>query len=253
LNTTYKRLSILFIILFLLPFLVFLGVSFLLVEQRFYPILYQFSITLSLGIALYYFLKVDRKWKGWIGWFFLVLSLIFLFVGDTIWNFYAIFLNQEAPFPGISDIFYALFYLLAFIFLTYFIRLLRIELNPSEKFMIIIISLVFLGLLIQQVVLPILVSNTHWLEKTLNVFYLLGDFILLVLAFVLMIQFWGGKVAKSYAYFILGISACTIADIVFSYIFGNYGISNWVDIFYLLSFLLLSFSVIIESMLYINK
>ncbi len=249
-NTTYKKLGILFIILFLLPFLVFLGVSFLLVEQRVYPIFYQLSITISLGIALYYFLKMDHKWKGWIGWFFLVMSLIFLFVGDTIWDFYAIFLNQTAPFPGISDIFYTLFYIFAFIFLTYFIRLLRIELNPSEKFMVVVISLVFLGLLIQQVILPILISNTHWLEKTLNIFYLLGDYILLVLAFVLMIQFWGGKVAKSYAYFILGISASTIADIVFSYIFGNYGISNWVDIFYLLSFLLISFSVISESLLY---
>ncbi len=91
------------------------------------------------------------------------------------------------------------------------------------------------------------------LGKILNIFYVGGDLILIILAFMLILKLWGGKVAKNYSYFILAVSLTTIADILFVYIFGNYGISNWADIFYLGSFLLLAYSIVRESLLHISK
>ncbi|MFN3698967.1 MAG: hypothetical protein ACK4SU_02065, partial [Dictyoglomus sp.] len=221
----FKRIGLTFIFLFLVPFLIFLGVEYnSLKNEIIYPILYQLSITIALGIAIYCFLSIERKWKGWIGWFFVVLGLIFLFIGDTVWNYYAIFFKKEASFPGISDFFYVMFYILAFIFLLYFIRLLNINFATSEKIMISIIGLIFVILLFQGVLLPILATKDMDLfSKILHIFYIVGDFILVLFAFMIIIGIWGGKVAKSYSYFIIGIALMGVSDIAFTYVLKNYG------------------------------
>ncbi|MGB9768201.1 MAG: hypothetical protein ACPL08_04695 [Dictyoglomus turgidum] len=250
-----RRISIFFLILFMVPFLILLSIEGkLLKNESLYPLFYQIAEILSLIIAIYYFSKIGRVWRGWLGWLFVVLSLVLLFIADSIWNFYAIFKGEEAPFPGISDIFYMLFYVFAFVFLIYFIRLLRLEFDASEKFLILLISLLFLVLLVQGILIPVLRSQEMTiLSKILNIFYIVGDFILIILAFMLIVKLWGGKVAKNYSYFILAISLTTIADILFVYIFRDYGISNWADIFYLASFLLLAYSIVRESLLHISK
>jgi len=250
-----KKISIFFVFLFLIPFFIFLSVEFSnFKNEALYPIFYQISEGIALIIAVYYFLKIEKKWRGWLGWFLVVLSLVFLFIADSIWNFYAIFRGEEAPFPGISDIFYVLFYVFAFVFLVYFIRLLKLEFDPSEKFFISIIFLVIFVLLLQGILIPIFGSKEmdFW-EKFLNIFYILGDFVLILLAFMLLMKLWGGKVAKNYIYFVLAVSLTTIADVIFVYIFKNYGISNWADLFYLASFLLLACAIISESLLHISK
>lgn len=249
-----NKIWVFFVLLFMIPFLIFLGLEFgILKNDVLYPIFYQLSATITLVLSFYYFIRIEKKWKGWIGWFFVVLSLIFLFIGDTIWNFYAIFLREEAPFPGISDIFYVMFYVFSAIFLIYFIKTLKIELSASESFMVSIISLVFFILLLYNIILPVYVSKEMTsLMKLLNILYILGDFGLIILAFILVVGLWGGKIARNYFYFIIGLSLATISDIVFVYIFKDYGISNWIDVFYLASFILISFSIVNESLLHIS-
>lgn len=255
LDNLFKKVCIVYAFLFLIPFLIFFGIQIkILKNEILYPIFYQISITFALFMAIFYFLKIEKKWKDWMGWLFVVLSLVFLFIGDTIWNYYAILFLEEAPFPGISDLFYIFFYIFAFIFLLYFIFLLRLSLTSTEKILVSIVSLVFIILLFQEVALPIAFSkDMKLLEKFLNLFYIFGDLGLIILSFILLIQLWGGKVARNYSFFILGISLTTIADILFAYIFKEYGIANWVDSFYLASFLLLSLSVISESLLHYKE
>jgi hypothetical protein len=140
--------------------------------------------------------------------------------GLVLWAYFNVVLLIETPFPSLADFFFVLYTP----FLGYsIIHLLSIfGINTSKKIyfqalLIFAISSLFIFSIGNP---PDLSSDLPLLTKSLNIYYLLSDSLLITLG-LLLIRFTRGKIHKSFFYFLTALFLMTIADFVFSYRSAN--------------------------------
>lgn len=85
--------------------------------------------------------------------------------------------------------------------------------------------------------------------KPVNLFYIVGDVVLLIIATTLLLAFWGGRFSQSWRMIAGATFALYIADMGFKYqsaYFPNYESGSLLDIFYIFSGVLFAIGTVME-------
>ncbi len=137
-------------------------------------------------------------------------------MGYFVWSFYNLALRIETPFPSLADAFFALYTPCV----TYgVINLLRVfgVMIPKK------IYLQSLGIYLVAVIFifsvgnpPDLSPSLPILTKAVNMYYLLGDSLLITLS-IMLIRLTRGRIHNSFIYFVFAMLAMASGDFVFSY------------------------------------
>lgn len=187
----------------------------------------------------------SQKGQCHISWRLFLLGLVFTFVGDFIWIYSELVLNQEVALVSISDVFYLLGCLCYLLGLIYYIKK-----EKSTKFVYIgfdiLITMVACGtILVKYVMLPIWTSNDiTLLEKYVSILYPLFD--LGYIAGLTTLLFISSKKRPRIPTIIIILSFTTylIADLFYAVAEGNTVVfGNYIDILWPFAALLLSISI----------
>jgi len=177
-------------------------------------------------------------------WLFLSLAQFFYFLGDFVWFFNEVLLNQS-PYPSYSDLFYLLYYPFIFIaILQYPVR--NFQSTDWIKRFLDLLSILLGGLPIywNYILGPIIQANSNlsYFEQALAYAYPLGDLILLG---AILLLFYNRVRDENQAPIILvafGILAMVISDSAFSIetMLKTYVSGGWTDFGYILQNLLVA-------------
>lgn len=149
---------------------------------------------------------------------------LFSFWGQLIWVYYNLILGIDAPYPSLADIFY-----LGYIPLVAYAFLILIMATPSRASTLkivgsivapILILISFFILYFGAPVLPdgsTIYKSTGFNSETIfNLLYVYGDVIVLILAFLVTIN-WTGFLRKMTIWLSLALLVTVAADISFAY------------------------------------
>lgn len=222
------------------------------ISNQVYDFIYILAEIVGLLMALIYIFRIDRSQKLWLGWLFILSALISYLLGDFL-----IFLKEES----LAEILKILSFIFNIIGLLVFIifigNSLRLRLTFNENFLLVINSILLFVLILQVGLLPVILNSSHspW-DKAINIMYLLGNYILLVLFMILFLtittHFWGGEIARNYYLLTLGISLLSISNLIFSYVLGGYEVFNLDKIIYLGAYLVIAYSIVKEGALHLS-
>jgi hypothetical protein len=148
-------------------------------------------------------------------WYSITLGIAFWGIGNLIFAYYDI-TKSEKPFPSIADIFFLSFYLLVSLGLLSRYRSQDITLSmPHKSIVLIVFILTFTaGFIIGKE--NFFNPEVALLERLLNFIYTTADAILLASGLVMFLCMLGGRLARPWLYFGIGILCMYIADINFS-------------------------------------
>lgn len=228
-------------------------------KDSMYNYLYAFLyglIPLFGGIAA---MKGVRMWGGLsnaIGKaiFFLGLGLACFGIGETIWSYYNIFLNIDAPYPSLADVFFVpseFFYATGAIFLAQTTGMGFGLKNIFGKLFVI-----FTPVLVLAVSYYIFIELGHGgmfgdfnLKTVLDYAYPLGDFVGLTVAILvsgLSFKYLGGEYKWDIISILAGLATMFVADSVFSYTtnIGTQYNGNFGDLIFTVGLFLISFGVL---------
>lgn len=136
--------------------------------------------------------------------------------GLFVWSFFNIILKIETPYPSLADAFFVLY----IPFIGYgIINLLSVFGLFYSKRILVETTLIFQLATIVIFLFgnpPDISTTVPILERSLNIFYLLGDAFLISLGYML-IRLTRGKIHQSFFFFIGALIVMAIADLVFAY------------------------------------
>ena len=141
-------------------------------------------------------------------------------------------------FFGTHDPFYIAGYVPFAIALFLNIRTIKMKFKPLTLIIWIVISVVLFLIILLTEFIPFLMQEIS--EESLTLIYPAEDFILFVLALVIVLKFQSGEIAKPWALLITGIIFDAIGDIWYTYA-EWYGLTlsayDWYDLFFTLSYI----------------
>lgn len=143
-------------------------------------------------------------------------ALISYGVGQFIWMWYNLILRQEVPYPSYADLFFVLTTPLFGVGFWYMLKMYRTFVTKRymiEFYIAAIVSTVVITFLIGP---PDVSGNLTVLSRALNVYYPLGDSILIALAFIAF-RTSGGKMDRNLLMFIIGILLLASGDTLFTF------------------------------------
>jgi len=193
-------------------------------------------------------------------WGLFALGILLWAVAEVVWAYYEVILIKETPYPSPADFFWVLGYLPIYWGLTLRYKTLNVIIDQRRKFSIFtVIALLFL-LIAYFVLIPIITQFDfqRLVESLLNIFYPLGDLVLLILASLILFSMGKGRFALTWRFIIIGFVVMSMADLSFSYLswYGLYhpnGNANMVSILtdfgFNLSYLLLALGIYAYSIL----
>jgi hypothetical protein len=178
--------------------------------------LFAFIVTILAVILLRQVLPNARARALWIG---LVLGWACWTIAEVMWTYY--FINgQEVPYPSLADLFWCVGYIPMCAALG--LRLHSSAGRPSRRNQIILIlfSLFIVVFTVLAILLPILRANdpSAFVESFLNLFYPLGDVVLIVLALLILFSANRGTFLTSWFWISLGFLLSSFSDLFFSYL-----------------------------------
>lgn len=164
--------------------------------------------------------------------------------GLFVWAYFNLILKVETPYPSLADFFFVLYIpfigygilnLLSVFGMFYSKRIL------GESAAIFLVAAVFIFFLGNP---PDLSASLPFLEKSLNIFYLLGDAFLITLGYML-IRLTRGRIHQSFFFLIGALIIMAVADLLFAYrtSAGIYWNGDIADILYATSGFLFSVGV----------
>ena len=199
-------------------------------------------------ICLFYASHNSRRYGKQIyyAWLLLALAQLFYVTGDATWTYIELFLH-EAPFPSVADDLYLLYYVL---FATGLILLSRPLINPEKIYKTILDIGIILtsAVLIFWTTLALPITTNSFLPLSLNLYYIIRDFVLFFLVLNLILR-QPTKKMNPFVLFIGGISAYIITDTIFSYFFlnGIYVSGNLIEVGWIIAFILIGNAGILQG------
>lgn len=187
--------------------------------------------------------------------FYLSAGLISWGLGQVVWAYYVIVLNQSTPYPSLADVGYVLAIPLWSVGLVYMAQATGARYGfkkTSNKILVVVLPLI--AVLIAYF-LPIGGGNNGAfavgespVKIFLDVFYPLSDVITLTLSFILFsltFNFLGGAFRIPVLSLLIGFVVEYVVDFSFSYVTnnGSYYNGHWVDLVFPTAMVLIGFAV----------
>jgi hypothetical protein len=177
---------------------------------------------------------------------------------EVIWEF-----SLGLPVGGSpADLFYVAFYLLTIGGLVLVVNQQKISLNQRQMLLVLMVGVVAGGIAIQLLsgatmvnatpVVPswlaIIAQGLQPLSEAFGLFYLLADVVLIVMATVLFLGFWGGRLGNTWQVIALGLTCVYLADVRFAYLSksGAYERGDLMEVFWLAGFIQFSIAAALE-------
>ena len=194
--------------------------------------------------------KFGMTGKHGIAWIMFASFSISWFVAEIIWIIYDVYLEID-PFPSIADFFYVAGYLFMFVFMLFYLKPVKNGISHKMLASAIFVSSILLVFGLTAIGLnfssdPFDTTNEQdvW-SFALALSYPVLDAIVLVSAILGLVLFLKGQVSFLWSLICLAIISVSIADIAF--VLGNmdefYHIGHTIDIFFLWTYVLMSFGV----------
>uniref|UniRef100_A0A7C3RN57 Uncharacterized protein n=1 Tax=Dictyoglomus thermophilum TaxID=14 RepID=A0A7C3RN57_DICTH len=220
------------------------------IPENIYNMVYLFVEFLAFVVALLFFFKIDRKQKLWFGWLFILLGFFIYLLSDFL---DIIFKFENAQMLKLLS--FILNFVALLLFIIFLSSSLRVRLSFNENFLLVINAILLFILILQVGILPTLLNSTMLLEdKIINILFLIGDYMLLVVFMILFLtittNFWGGEIAKNYYLLTLSIALLSVANLIFSYILSSYELFKINRIIYLGGYMVIAYSIVKEGVLH---
>lgn len=152
------------------------------------------------------------------GLLFASISTLFLGFGFLVWAYYAIFLDNDLPFPSFADYLWLLYTIFNIIAFFYFFKIFKSSINARKIITAIVFLLIVGYIVIQLVGVPMWggEDGVGLNETFFNFFYSVSDLILIVMS-IIILTVAGGKIFSGLFIYNLGLIVMVAADLVFAF------------------------------------
>jgi hypothetical protein len=182
----------------------------------------------------------------------LTVGLSCWFVGEALWNYYEAL--GIMPFPSIADLFYLVAYPFLFIGLINEIRSAQIDWKKFSRSLLFLLGLT--TILLSSIVLYFGVflsyhASQPLLNNVIAMGYGIADLLLIIVTMLILVLVWefrGGQLARSWIALFCGFVAMLIADILFAMFTNQYEshvgfYKSIIDSFFMLSYVLFAYGL----------
>ena len=177
-------------------------------------------------------------------WLLIGLGMLSYLVGGIIFGYTEIVLKNE-PDVSLGDIFFVLTYLLLGAGMIFAVASRRINLEKWQW--LIVLAIAMSGSLLAWWISMQQETPTELLVAILNWFYVVSDVLLLIIATILLLAFWGGRVSQSWRMIAAAAFSLYIADMWFKYAQGpNYQSGEILEVFWVFSGVLFGMGAVLE-------
>ncbi len=177
-------------------------------------------------------------------WLAIAIGMLSYFLGGIFFGYTEIILNEE-PDVSIGDVFFVLTYLSLGAGMILAVASRRINLEKWQWLIVLAIGL--FGSLLAWWISMQQATSTELLVSILNWFYVVSDVFLLIIATILLLAFWGGRVAQSWRMIAAAAFSLYIADMWFKYAQGpNYQSGEILEVFWVFSGVLFGMGAVLE-------
>ncbi|MFH1786486.1 MAG: hypothetical protein ABH829_02480 [archaeon] len=173
-------------------------------------------------------------------WGCFALGILLNLFGELSWAVYELLLGVEVPYPSFADVFWLAAYIPLAVGLLAEIKSIR-SLSVRRVPHVLAVGAVSYVALYYFLGRDILASaNISLAEKFLDLAYPAVDIAVMMLAIMVAITYFGGKIAQSWLFISMGFFFLTLADIMFSYLTWHelFAQSTGMDILWHIAYLL---------------
>jgi len=142
------------------------------------------------------------------------IGLVLWALAESAWLYYE-WIGEE-PFPSVADFFYITGYFPFAVALLLNIRTIRVKFKPSMLGLWIALSIVAFVSIALVAIIPI-AQGEIGLDTVISMVYPFEDFMIIVLALVILLKFRSGEIAQPWGLLVLGFVLEAIGDIWFTY------------------------------------
>ncbi|MBA2748372.1 MAG: hypothetical protein H0U45_06455 [Tatlockia sp.] len=189
----------------------------------------------------------------WLGIGFGQLSYL---IGNLILGYWELVLQQEPTNVSPADLFCVGAYLFLGGGMISALGARRVHLELWQWGIVTVIAVVGVGLGIwvsnTTTIVPVATSNSSWLlelEKSLLLFYTVADVLLLIIATMVLLTFWGGRFSQSWRLIAAAVFSLYIGDVWLSYAqnhIENYQSGALLEVFWVFSGVLFAIGAAVE-------
>jgi hypothetical protein len=177
-------------------------------------------------------------------WLLIGLGMFAYFIGGLVFGFIEIGLKQE-PDVSIADIFFVLTYLCLGTGMA--LALLSRRINLEAWQWPIVVAVGGLGSFLAWLISQKEQASTEQITFLLNLFYIVSDVVLLIIATIMLLAFWGGKVSLSWRMIAAAAFSLYIADMWFKFAQGpDYQSGDILEVFWVFSGVLFGMGAVLE-------
>ena len=177
-------------------------------------------------------------------WLSIGLGMFAYFIGGLVFGYIEIGLKQE-PDVSIADIFFVLTYLCLGTGMALALFSRRINLEAWQW--LIVAAVGGLGSFLAWLISQKHQTSTEQLAFFINLFYIVSDVALLIIATTMLLAFWGGKVSLSWRMIAAAAFSLYIADMWFKFAQGpDYQSGDILEVFWVFSGVLFGLGAVLE-------
>jgi hypothetical protein len=178
-------------------------------------------------------------------WLSIGLGMFAYFLGGLVFGYIEIGLQQE-PDVSIADVFFVLTYLCLGTGMALALISRRIHLEAWQW--LIVLGVGGLGSFLAWFISQKAEASTDQIAFILNLFYVVSDVVLLIIATTMLLAFWGGKVSLSWRMIAAAAFSLYIADMWFQFAqqMENYQSGDILEVFWVFSGVLFGMGAVLE-------
>ena len=177
-------------------------------------------------------------------WLSIGLGMFAYFIGGLVFGYIEIFLKQD-PDVSIADVFFVLTYLCLGTGMALALISRRINLEAWQW--LIVVAVGGLGSFLAWLISQKHQTSTEQLAFFINLFYIVSDVALLIIATTMLLAFWGGKVSLSWRMIAAAAFSLYIADMWFKFAQRpDYQSGDILEVFWVFSGVLFGLGAVLE-------